>query len=235
MHTDSTLALLSQVTTTLGSTLRTFQEQTCAAFPTQELQREQIARIRRQSVATAESGSSKPKAQKLGNSARQPSVATAESGSSKPKAQKPGNSARQPKQLNLRTYKFHSLGDYPHMIRRFGTIDSYSTQPVSFSCPQAKWDVWYRLSIRANGSTKHQKDGTFGLMGDQYPNNCQRSSNDNVASARFVKTWIPLTVKETQKVSMLILIRVTTWERHKISLYIFRLFYNGMRVTPLSR
>ena len=118
MHTDSTLALLSQVTTTLGSTLRTFQEQTCAAFPTRELQREQIARIRRRekSVATAESGSSKPKAQKLRNL----------------------NSARQPKQLNLRTYKFHSLGDYPNMIRRFGTIDSYSTQPVSFSCPQAK-------------------------------------------------------------------------------------------------
>jgi len=116
MHTDSTLALLSQVTTTLGNTLRTFQEQTCAAFPTRELQREQIARIRR----------------------REKSVATAESGSSKPKAQKLGNSARRPKQLNLRTYKFHSLGDYPHMIRRFGTIDSYSTQPVSFSWPQVK-------------------------------------------------------------------------------------------------
>ena len=111
MHTDTTLALLSQVTTTLGNTLRTFQEQTCAAFPTRELQREQIARIRRQET----------------------SIATAEPGSSKPKSQKLGNSARQPKQLNLKTYKFHSLGDYPDMIRRFGTIDSYSTQPVSFS------------------------------------------------------------------------------------------------------
>src|SRR5271156_1730709 len=70
MHTDSTLALLSQVTTTLGNTLRTFQEQTCTAFPTWELQREQIAQIQRQekSIATAEPGSSKPKAQKLGNS-----------------------------------------------------------------------------------------------------------------------------------------------------------------------
>jgi hypothetical protein len=116
MHTDSTLALFSKVTTTLGNTLRTFQEQTCAAFPTRELQREQVARMRR----------------------RVESVATAEPGSSKPKAQGLGNSARQPKQLNLRTYKFHSLGDYPHMIQRFGTIDSYSTQPVSFSCPQAE-------------------------------------------------------------------------------------------------
>ena len=116
MHTDSTLALLSQVTTTLGNTVRTFQERTCAAFPTRELQREQNARERR----------------------RKKSVATAEPGSSKPKAQKLGNSARQPKELNLRTYKFHSLGDYPDMIRRFGTIDSYSTQPVSFSWTLAK-------------------------------------------------------------------------------------------------
>ena len=116
MHTDSTLPLLTQVTTTLGNTLRTFQEQTCAAFPTRELQREQIARIQRQ----------------------EKSAATAEPGSSNEKVQKLGNSARQPKQLNLRTYKFHSLGDYPYMIRRFGTIDSYSTQPVSFSWPQAK-------------------------------------------------------------------------------------------------
>ena len=42
-------------------------------------------------------------------------------------------STRQPKQLNLNTYKYHVLGDYVHTIRRFGTTDSYSTQPVSSS------------------------------------------------------------------------------------------------------
>ena len=95
MHTDTTLALLSQVTMTLSNTLRTFQEQTCAAFPTQELQHEQIAQIQHQET----------------------SIATAEPGSSKLKSQKLGNTAQQPKQLNPRTYKFHSLGDYPHMIQ----------------------------------------------------------------------------------------------------------------------
>jgi hypothetical protein len=111
MHTDTTLALLSEVTTTLGRRLRTFQEETCAAFPTRELQREQVARMRRQEKSTV----------------------AAEGGSSQSKAQKQSNSARLPKQLNLSTYKLHSLGDYSHHIRQFGTIDSYSTQPVSFS------------------------------------------------------------------------------------------------------
>ena len=47
--------------------------------------------------------------------------------------QESNHSTRQPKQLNLNTYKYHALGDYVHTIRRFGTTDSYSTQPVSFS------------------------------------------------------------------------------------------------------
>ena len=52
-------------------------------------------------------------------------------------------------------------------------------------------------------------------MGDQYRNNYQRSNNDNDASAWFAKTWIPLTFKVTQNVSMLILTCITTWEHHK--------------------
>jgi hypothetical protein len=43
---------------------------------------------------------------------------------------KTGKSTRKPKQLNLKTYKFHSLGDYVETIRQFGTADSYSTQSV---------------------------------------------------------------------------------------------------------
>ncbi|KAG2345624.1 hypothetical protein BDR05DRAFT_867867, partial [Suillus weaverae] len=34
------------------------------------------------------------------------------------------------KKLNLNTYKYHVLGDYPNTIQRMGTMDSYSTQPV---------------------------------------------------------------------------------------------------------
>ena len=43
----------------------------------------------------------------------------------------PASTTRRQKTLNLKTYKYHSLGDYPAMIRRYGTCDSYSTEIVS--------------------------------------------------------------------------------------------------------
>jgi hypothetical protein len=36
----------------------------------------------------------------------------------------------QSKTFNLQTYKLHALRDYMSSTRRFGTTDSYSTQPV---------------------------------------------------------------------------------------------------------
>ena len=35
------------------------------------------------------------------------------------------------RKFNLRVYKYHALGDYAETIRRFGTTDSFSTEPVS--------------------------------------------------------------------------------------------------------
>jgi hypothetical protein len=43
-------------------------------------------------------------------------------------------STRRPKTLNLNTYKHHALGDYSATIRKYGTTDSYSTEPVSLMC-----------------------------------------------------------------------------------------------------
>ena len=37
------------------------------------------------------------------------------------------------KLLNLFTYKYHTLGDYPNTICHYGTTDSYNTQIVSWS------------------------------------------------------------------------------------------------------
>jgi hypothetical protein len=34
------------------------------------------------------------------------------------------------KQLNLSTYKYHALGDYPDLISWYGTTDNASTQTV---------------------------------------------------------------------------------------------------------
>lgn len=44
-----------------------------------------------------------------------------------------GSSTPRSKQFSIYTIKFHFLGDYPDIIRRFGTTDSYSTQIVSCS------------------------------------------------------------------------------------------------------
>jgi hypothetical protein len=40
-------------------------------------------------------------------------------------------STRKPATLNIFTIKFHYLGDYLSIIRKFGTTDSYSTETVS--------------------------------------------------------------------------------------------------------
>ena len=39
------------------------------------------------------------------------------------------------KRLNLSTYKYHALGDYPGMIWQYGMTDSYSTQTVRYFIP----------------------------------------------------------------------------------------------------
>ncbi|KAF8226575.1 hypothetical protein L208DRAFT_1204765, partial [Tricholoma matsutake] len=106
MHTDMTLDILSCVTTSLGNSLHTFEEKTCAAFETRELEREQAAQQRRQEKSAA-NGASKSK-----------------------RTTAPNSKARKKKGLNLMTYKYHALSDYVDTIRRFGTTDSYSTQPV---------------------------------------------------------------------------------------------------------
>jgi hypothetical protein len=108
MHTDSTLDLLSQVTIALGARIREFQGKTCPAFSTHELERERAARVRRQDK--------KKKAMADTNSNTQKS-----------------STGRQLKGFSLKTYKYHALGDYCDTIRRFGTTDSYSTQPVGLS------------------------------------------------------------------------------------------------------
>jgi hypothetical protein len=142
MHIDPTLDIFSQVTTSLGNSLRAFKDKTCVAFPTRELKRERDARDRYASKRAANSAPESPKSKptkSAANTAPGPSKSKSEiraantvPGSSKSKSQKRGSSERQPKELSLSTYKLHALGDYVHTIRRFGTTDSYSTQPVSY-------------------------------------------------------------------------------------------------------
>jgi hypothetical protein len=103
MHTESTLATLENVTTVLGRELRKFNETTCSAFKTVELESEAAARGRRRK-------------RKAANQHANSSASNAP--------------AVKPKPFNLSIYKFHALGDYVRTIREFGTTDSYNTQIV---------------------------------------------------------------------------------------------------------
>ncbi|KAJ8592017.1 hypothetical protein M405DRAFT_734033, partial [Rhizopogon salebrosus TDB-379] len=102
MHTDETLDLLDIITVKFGKQLRHFQKHTCIAFKTQELRREAERRQRRQSQSLASNGGA--------------TISTHQT-------------ARRSKTFNLQTYKLHALGDYSTSIRKFGTTDSYSTEP----------------------------------------------------------------------------------------------------------
>jgi hypothetical protein len=134
MHNELTLSVMDDVTESLGNKLREFQDTTCSAFVTRELERECNARTRRQASKTA--GKKKQPVSKHPHPNARPSRSIADVDSEDP-AVASGEQARSRrlKAFNLNTYKAHALGDYTATIRRFGTTDSYSTEPVSsFNC-----------------------------------------------------------------------------------------------------
>jgi len=106
--TEQKMWLGNSKAVTLGNGMCEFQAEMCSAFATHELEHEQAAQIRRQEKNMAAAGPANSDPQKC-------------------------NSGRQTKEFSLKTYKFHSLGDYCNTIRRFGMTDSYSTQSVSLS------------------------------------------------------------------------------------------------------
>jgi hypothetical protein len=101
MHSETTLSALDETFRRLSRQLRKFSDVTCAAFNTMELPKEKAARERK--TARERSGLDNPDA---------------------------GSSGRKTKKFNLRTYKFHAMGDYVRSIRLFGTTDSFTTQIV---------------------------------------------------------------------------------------------------------
>jgi hypothetical protein len=148
MHNDLTLDVMDVVTVSLGDKLRAFSQDTCAAFNTKELPREANARVHRETkrpapkrrglVQATNTDTSSP----VNESSRVPDIAPVHStiGQPPPSVGTRGanpvppdtrsNARRRKKTFNLNTYKLHSYGDYVATIRRYGTMDSYSTEPV---------------------------------------------------------------------------------------------------------
>lgn len=115
LHTDDTLNLLERATAELGTKMRGFADDICPAYKTRELRRETEARRRRQL-----------KTKQPSNSDQEDTIE-----SRKSRGDNKGSTGARPKRFNLRTYKWHSLGDYVKMIRQYGTTDSFSTESVS--------------------------------------------------------------------------------------------------------
>ncbi|TFK18413.1 hypothetical protein FA15DRAFT_603337 [Coprinopsis marcescibilis] len=111
LHTDRTLELFEATTVALGNQFRLFMNVTCANITTYELPREVEARQRRAS-----------KSKSAPQSASQP-VSTQRSIPDPPPIE-----GRRVKKLNISTYKFHSLGDYPQSIKKYGPVDAYSSE-----------------------------------------------------------------------------------------------------------
>jgi hypothetical protein len=99
IHTDDSLDLFQVSTRSLTAATRRFLKVTCTAYRTQELPKETAARGRR-TAALANKGHGKPKP-------HAPRGKSARGSQPEPKG----------KTLNLATYKYHALADYPDTIR----------------------------------------------------------------------------------------------------------------------
>lgn len=110
LHTDDTLGFFNTATVVLGQSVRKFSKTTCAHYHTTELPHEYAARGRRAAALASQQTVRDGKKKATDSAAIGPKL----------------------KKLNLETYKYHALGDYPNMIRHMGTTDNFSTQPVRF-------------------------------------------------------------------------------------------------------
>ncbi|KAF7317520.1 hypothetical protein MKEN_00838600 [Mycena kentingensis (nom. inval.)] len=106
MHTTTSIARFRTATSDLCATIRKFARDT-ASVDTRELPREQAARGRAAAAKAAKRAAQ--------GDAPQPV---------------PTTTTQQRKPLNLETYKYHCLPDYPDAIEQVGTTDSYSTTIV---------------------------------------------------------------------------------------------------------
>ncbi|KAG1881248.1 hypothetical protein F4604DRAFT_1578049 [Suillus subluteus] len=126
MHTDDTLTFFDSATVVLSQSVRKFQRTTCAHYHTTELPHEYAACGRREAALASKQAQSGNQLQK-GKSTSNLKVKT----------------------LNLYTYKYHALADYPNTIRQMGTTDSYTTQPVS----ALLFHYYYRILFNLPWST----------------------------------------------------------------------------------
>ncbi|KAG9119749.1 hypothetical protein FRC07_005073 [Ceratobasidium sp. 392] len=124
LHMTESLKIFKSITTRLGTALRNFVKLT------EELQIRETPKEYTRRKKQAEASKSKSLLRRTPAAANRVH-ANKNKASSQKKADGSGDGngdGRQIVTLNLNTYKFHSIGDYPWNIEEYGTLDSYSTQ-----------------------------------------------------------------------------------------------------------
>lgn len=99
-----TLNNFRTLTTKLGKLIHVFIKEVCSQYNTTELPHEMAVQGRREVALAKRSDTSTVSKQRLKSSH---------------------------KKLNLSTYKYHALEDYPNMIAMYSTTNNSSTQTVS--------------------------------------------------------------------------------------------------------
>lgn len=122
MHSGLTLEIMDKATSMLGQQFREFKATVCAAYQTRELHKEVEARARRHAKKAGKQTAGR-KGKESCNLEKQVQESVRST-----------QNVHQMKVFNFQMYKFHALGDYISTIRRYGTSDLYSTEPV---CPDS--------------------------------------------------------------------------------------------------
>ena len=135
IHTASTLDHLEALTKDFGQLMRQFRDLTCSHFSTTELPREADARRRQRQRAHIRVPQTERVPMIVSTSASSSitthrHAAASSSTTTRRNAAASSESSQKLKTLNLRTTKFHALGDYVRTIRMFGCTDNFSTQIV---------------------------------------------------------------------------------------------------------
>ena len=154
LHTDRTLEFFEMATAYLGKSVRKFQQTTCLFYHTTELPQECASRGRKMAALAAKQGHAV--------------ISTA--------------SGPKHKTLNLSTYKFHALGDYPLAIRHYGTTDNYTTQIVSLG---QRHNI-YQL-IQLQGELEHRCVKRRYPRSGKKKNGMVRSITNQEAIERFIR------------------------------------------------
>jgi hypothetical protein len=132
---EMTILDLESSTTRLGECMRKFEKDLCSKYDTKDLPSELAARMQRQQWKAIQKSTTIPA----------------------PTQKEAAKKGPQQRKFNLKTYKYHTLGDYVTSIRLHGPLDGYSSQLVSY--PVLSAGIQYLITDQ--GELEHCRSKRF--------------------------------------------------------------------------